>query len=508
MTLFFFRKATYRIRYNLLAIAVVLAVASACSSSPRHNRDKETDAGEDGGADSDTDSDDTDIPWDSGTDTDLVVVEPVFLFEEAGAMSSSFDGSNVSVSWADEQISPDVYQYETVFLVFPWESPEDAMTSSFAQSPPACDGFYGSILPLSQSHAHPSGFLVLTSAHGGFVDACSVVQTFWDTSANLSDGPNAFVNLFPNTSLAPMDPHGIADDVGVVVTGSMNGIVFDVDDETDIEGTVYLDLDRWSIEGVHERLTHYSAALPFDPVGAISIGVRTLNVGTSVFLQDSVYTVFGFETINFEEYSNRSTNLVIALVDIDGNVVQEPALVENDAPPTPEGFEDTSYGYSIYSLSSNGEAILEIAKTLYVNLEGFADFNPTIMEPFPVRYWTRMLNFDGTPLSDWIEVADHGSHVEVAFPQVEWSGRYFAVCYHDPFDTFKMIAMNEVGEPVAPPINLFWEIPPVEDRTMACDILAIDEDTFIAFLDVNADPVQAYSNGLWATRVDVNVPIE
>jgi len=487
--------------YYYAALAVVLGAASACSSSPRPDNQEEGDAGEDGGAD----GEDTDLPWDSGTDTDVIVVEPVFLSEKSGAMSASFDGSNVSVSWADEQISPDIYQYETVFLVFPWESPEDVMTSSFAQSPPACDGFNTSVLPISQPHAHPSGFLLLTGADGaGSIDDCEVVQTLWDTNANLLDGPNTYFNLFPETAVAPMDPHGIADDVGVVTTGTMNGVTFDVDD-VDTEGMVYLDIDRWNSEGFHERLTHSPQVLPVDPVGLEVVGVRTLNVGISIYLHDAIFSVLGIETISFAGFSNRETNSVIARIDLDGNMVQGPTRVEYDKPPTPEGLETTSSGYSYYSFLSNDNAVLEIAKTMYMNLEGFADYNPTIMDPFPVRYWTRMLDFDGTPLSDWIEIADHGSHVEVAFPQVAWSGRYFAFCYHDPFDTFKMIAMNEVGEPVAAPIDLFWEIPPVEDRTLSCDIVAIDENTFVALLDVYTEPEQAYFNGLWATRVDVNI---
>jgi len=119
-----------------------------------------------------------------------------------------------------------------------------------------------------------------------------------------------------------------------------------------------------------------------------------------------------------------------------------------------------------------------------------------------------MIDFDGTPLTEWTELASFDSHVRYSYVFSEWSGTYFGACYDEPFETFKLIVMDENGLLVTAPIDLFWDIPPNENFNQPCDVVAIDEDTFIAILGVKADPPEAYANGLWATRVDVNIPIE
>jgi hypothetical protein len=162
----------------------------------------------------------------------------------------------------------------------------------------------------------------------------------------------------------------------------------------------------------------------------------------------------------------------------------------------------------MYSFASNGDAILELAKTLYMNLEGYPDYDPSIADPFPARLWSRLIDFDGTPLTEWTELTGFDSHVRYSYVFAEWSGTYFGVCYNEPFDTFKLLVLDEHGLPVTAPIDLFWSFPPDEGRNQTCDVVAIDADTFIAIIGVNADPPQEYANGLWAIRVDVNFPIE
>ena len=488
----------------LSALAAVVVAAGACTGVPQAHRHAD-----DAGTDSGTDTGETDLPWDAGTDTDILVVEPVFLSEHGGSLSASFDGSHVAVSWPDELISEssEGVLFDTFLLSFPWESPEDNMIGSFAEEPPACKGAYTSTLPVSQPHPNPEGFLLLTAAWDNETD-CEVVQTLWDHDANLLDGPHAFSGLFPNDTADPMDPHGIASDDGIVTTSSMNGEGFDTDSAADTEGEIIIDLDRWGSGGFHERLTQLSSAWPYVPTAISYQEVRTGWLDQTIFPHDGAFTVLGCEQAFAAGYSNAASDTILARIDADGGVVEPPARLAGDTPPVPAELELTTYRSSLYTFAASDDALLEVAKTMYMPLDGLADYDPSIADPYEDILWSRMIDFDGTPLTAWEQLAEYETHVTGSYAHVAWSGRYFAACYDEPFDAFKLIAMDGNGVPVSAPIRLFWSIPPVENLLLPCDVVAIDEDTFVAILGVYADPPQAYANGLYAVRVDVNIPVK
>ncbi len=493
------------------AASSVAFMVGACTGVPGpHSR---ADAGrDDGGAD----GGDTELPWDAGTDTDLLVLEPVLIFEDppvpGGAslhMAATFDGSYVAVSRSDVDITEPYMDddFSTIFLSFPWGSPEDVMVSSFPQSLPACEGMYSSTDPTSQPHAHPEGFLLLTAAWSIPTD-CEVVQTLWDHNANLLDGPHAFSGLFPDDTVDPMDPHGIANGDGTVTTSSMNGEGFDTDSAADTEGEIIVDLDRWGSGGFHERKAHLSFAWPYVPTAISYQEVRTGWLDQTIFPHDGSFTLLGCEQAFATGYSNAASDTILARIDADGGVVEPPARLADDTPPVPAELELTTYRSSYYTFAASGDALLELAKTMYMRLDGLAEYEPTIADPYEDILWSRMIDFDGTPLTAWEQLAEYETHVTGSYAHVAWSGRYFAACYDEPFDAFKLIAMDGNGVPVSAPIRLFWSIPPVENLLLPCDVVAIDEDTFVAILGVYADPPQAYANGLYAVRVDVNIPVK
>jgi hypothetical protein len=421
-------------------------------------------------------------------------------------MATAFDGGYIAVSWSDETLDSDSEQYRTLFLTFPWDSPADAMSGSFAQVP---DTSYSWFTPNSKPHPHPDGFLLLTAAQGspgvpGGVGP-EAIQTLWDHNANLLDGPHPFSGLFTDENVVPMDPHGLADG-GIVITGAINGEGFYTDDTADTDGTVYVDLDRWGEGGFHERLSHAGFSWPYSPASVAGEEVRPAYSAQSLFLHDGVYTVFGHELV----YTNteNTTATVIARLAADGTVVQEPTRLADDVPPVEAGLEETSFAYSFQAFASNGVAILELSKTMYMPLTDLSSYDPSIEAPYPIRLWSRMLDFDGAPLTSWTQLAAFDSHVEHNKVLAVWSGRYFAACYDDPFDTFKSIVMDENGLPLGEPRDLFWEIPPVEDMNLPCDIVAINEDTFVVILGVYANPPEAYENGLYAVLVDANIPVD
>jgi hypothetical protein len=486
-----------------MALAMCIYIASACSPSRRPN---ERDAGEDGGSD----GGDTDLTWDAGTDTDVLVLEPVLIFEDPPAeqllfMSAAFDGTYIAVSRSDVDLT-DPYtdnNTNTLFLSFPWESPEDVMIGSMPQSPPACSGAYGLLLPDSVPHPHPNGFLLLTATRGN--EDCELVQTLWDHDANLLDGPHTFGGLFSDEVIPSMDPNGIAGEDGTVTTGTIKGEGFD---ETDTEATVYLDVDKWGSGGTHERVGHVEYSWSYSPDVTSGYGIQPWFMGRNIYFFNDAYSVFGFLGAFNESYTNVVGRTIFSRIGSDGVLLSAPGLLENDTPPVPPGLENTTFGYMFPSFSSNEDAILEVAKVLYLSLDGFSEYEPSTMEPFPIGLWTRKIDFLGTPIGEWVQICEYESHVKANPIQTAWSGRYYAACYNEPFDTFKMIAMDENGIPISAPIDLFWKIPPVENKNLPCDLVAIDEDTFVAILGVYTDPEQPYKNGLWATRVDVNIPIE
>lgn len=482
----------------------LILFADACGTD---RRSSEADSGEDAGVD----ASDTDLPWDTGTDTDVLVSEPVFISEYSGRVALAFDGTHVAASWSDvdleEPFSPD--DFVTLFLSFPWESPGDVMIGSFNQDLPGCSGSYVQNMPTSQPYPHPDGFLLLSSTWGVWTtQTCEVVQTLWDENANLIDSPNAFSSLFPDEAVSPMDPHGVVDAEGWVTTGVMNSAGFEADDDTDTDGTIILDVDRWNRDGQHERPTHAEFSWPYESAEVALEEVRAGFIGQSIFAHDGNYTVFSVEQMCPEGFTDIKTDTIISVLDAAGEVLLEPTSLDGDVPPTPVGLEYTTSADTAYSFVSNGETILEIAKTHYMDLEGYTDYDPSIADPFPIRLWSRTIDFWGEPLTDWIELADYQSHIKYNWVHLAWSGRYFAAAYVEPFDTFKLVVMYDDGTLVSPPLNLFWHLPPVENKSPPCNIVAIDEDTFLVAMSVVADPPEAYANGLWVTRVGVNIPIE
>jgi hypothetical protein len=504
---------------NLLgasALAVLSTGTAACSSSQRSSDpDLESDGEPDGGPD----SGDTDLPWDTGTDTDFLVVEPVLVSEEPSgfppwqpenAMAASFDGEHVAVSWSDMEFagSQPGTEPNTVFLSFPFENPETAMTSSFEQLPPACDYFLSNGMPNSKPFPHPDGFILLTA--GGWSSSdCELTQTVWDLDANLLDGPHSFSSLFADYWVPDMDPHGISDPDGTITTGNLVGIGLGVPTGDYAEGLAILDLDRWGSNGFHDRLAHKTFPWPYVPDDVEWKEFRSGYIGQNLFLHDGVYTVLSADWTFETAEANAKTDPVLARIDSDGNVVQEPTIIEDAVPPVPSGLENTSFSWLFPSFAANEEGILMIANVRYMNLDGFTDYEATIDDPFPVGLWSKMIDFDGASLTAWTQLTEFDSHVNGNwFYGLAWSGAFFGLCYNEPFDTFKFIAMNGFGDPISEPVDLFWEIPPVEGKHLYCDVVAIDDNTFIAILGVKADPPEAYANGLWATRVDVNIPIE
>lgn len=486
------------------ALVLLLMFGNACGSMRRSN---ESDASEDAGFD----GSDTDLPWDTGTDTDVLVVEPVLISEFSGRVALASDGTHVAASWSDEDLEEPFSSddYVTLFLTFPWETPEDVMFGSFDQDLSNCAGPYVQNMPSSQPYTHPDGFLLLTSTRGvGSSQGCEVVQTLWDGNANPLDGPNVFSGLFPDEIVSAMDPHGVVDEEGWVTTGVMNGVGFEADDDTDTDGTVVLDVDRWNRDGQHVRLTHAEFSWPYEPEEVAFEEIRAGFIGQSIFAHDGAYTVLSVEQMCPEGFTDLRTDMVVSLVDAAGGVILGPTRVENDVPPTPVGLEFTTRANTVYSFLSNGETVLEVAKTHYIDLEGYVGYEPSITNPFPIQLWSRVIDFTGEPLTEWVEMASYQSHVRYNWVHLAWSGRYFAACYSEPFDTFKLVVMDDEGAPISSPTSLFWPIPPAENKNFPCNLVAVDEDTFIVALGVEAEPPEEYSNGLWISRVDVSIPIE
>lgn len=485
-------------RIHFFVATLIAAVIVACACSPAKRPAEEMDSG----TDTDTGSDDG-LPWDPDAG-DALVHKPVNVFIEptdhnSGFMAMAFDGNNIAISRSDIEFTHNPSlpnEYNTLFLIFPWESPEDVMIGSFAQEPPACPSGYVWHNANSKPHPHPDGFLLITSAIGNNDTGCELVQTLWDTGANLLDGPHTFSGLFPDKVFQAMDPNGAVDQDGIVTTGHLKGVGFEEDGDTDSEGEVVFDVDRFGSGGFHERLTHESFPWPDTQGGDDQ--VISSGSGQNVYLHDGVLTVLG---MGYDGIAN--TYIVLARADTDGTVTQGASRVL-EMPPKPADLILCEQTYALFTFAAHSDGIMVLAKVHYMDPE-LVDYDPTIDEPFIIGLWTRLISFDGTPLGEWTQLVEYQSHVSSNRARMAWSGQYFGVCYNDPLDTHKFIVLDENGVQAMEPIDLFWPIPPVENLILPCDLVAVDEDTFVIALGVHSDPPQEYASGTWVTHVDVTI---
>jgi len=402
------------------------------------------------------------------------------------------NGTHLAISVSD--VKDVSFNYRTILLSFPWESPEDVFESSFAQQVPACDGEYNWFAGNSKPHSHPDGFIMLTSNVGHSPSGCELVQTLWDVEANLLDGPHAFEGLFPDEVYQAMDPNGVVDSEGIVTTGHMKGVGFN--EGGDQVGDVVLDVDRFGADGFNERLAH--ASYVWDDATGDEDSLVSSWSGQNVYADGGIYSVLSM----YWQKKQTGSSVVLARIAEAGEVLQEPTVVLDNPPPTPELPWDEPW--SFYSFAPNPGGIMVLAKTNHFD-SGFSDgYDPSLDEPFVVSLASALIGLDGTVMSDWVTVVDFQSHVFNNKALIAWSGKYYGVCYNDPFETHRFVLLDEYGVPLYDPVDLFWPIPPVENRFLTCDVIAVNEDTFVVAMKIDAEPEQAYANGIWISRVTVN----
>lgn len=462
-----------------------LLILPGCSAAKRPNEKINNDSG------TDTDTD-TGLVWIPGDDFDLT--EPFLLHEYKlhyrQYPSFSFDGENLAISWSAGLVNISDDYHSFFIFVFPWDRPWSASLGTFLKTPPA---FCHYMIPGSVQSTKPfptqDGFFVITTGitvgGGNEETGCQVVLSEWDLGASLTYGPQSYFNLYPDERVNAMNPSGPQDSAGCVTAGNIKCTDCGENDDLSISQLVY-QVYRYC-PGDSPQLVlgqNYPWSDQVNETGHVYSGFG----GTNTFEWNDVLTTVAVSS---------GGHLVLAQSTHTGDVVMEPQIVllpfdaiNNHSPQT---------GYRFYS--QHDDSFLVVSRLHY-------NENPD-QEPHPVELVSQVLSMDGQVLSGPNPLVgfDGNESLYGEINMAAWNGKYFGVCYREPFDTFKFMLLDENGGLLCDPVSIFPPIPAPEDWAAPCDIVAIDEERFAVAMSVFADGEQDYVNGMYIVYVNVN-PIE
>ena len=461
-----------------------LLVLPGCSSAKRPSEK----IVQDSGTDTETDTD-TGLVWIPGDDFDLT--EPFLLSEHKYHRrhhpSFSFDGENIAISWSNGETDFPTLPHFVVLFVFPWDKPWNAGFGTFQEIPPACY-LLDCNAPASRPFPTEEGFFLITTGidmQPPYEPSCQVVLSEWDLGASISYGPQAYYNLYPDEQFLPMSPTGPQDSAGCVTAGNIKCIDCGVSDDLSTSQLAY-QVYRYC-PGDPPQLVlgqNYAWSDHSLETGHVFSG----HGGTNTFEWNGVLTTLAAST---------GGHLVLAQGTHTGDVVMEPQIVllpfdaiNNHSPQT---------GYRFYS--QHDGSFLVVSRLHY-------NENPD-QEPHPVELVSQVLSMDGQVLSGLKRLVefDGDEFMYLRTNMAAWNGKYFGVCYREPFDTFKFMLLDENGVLLYDPVSIFPSIPAPEDWESPCDIVAIDEERFAVAMSVRAEGPQDYVNGMYIVYVNIN-PIE
>ncbi len=453
---------------------MVLFTVLSCSPAKRP-------ADEPDGAGTDTDTEtetDTGLVWIPGDDFDLT--EPFlfyayeFFYHRKIHPALGFDGENLSVAWSNKHMDYDGGEFATIFFTFPWDRPDLAERGLFLQAPPICDGHYAWSEAGSRPFPAPGGFLLITAA-GHWNDDCQVVQSEWSLDADITDGPFAHHHLYPLELYNAMSPTGSVDADGRVTAGNLKCV------DCDEPGSEYLvyQIYRFNPGDFAELLLQesYSWSDHAPETGHVFSGFG----GFNTFEWNGVLTTVAY---------GKNGQVVLARGTAAGQVIQEPEIVL-PAVELPVFFE-----MIVRSFAQHDGTLLVVYKFEYQG-----------ESPFPVELVSYVIGLDGSLLHGPTPLAAYDSIPPTEFPKATWNGQFFGLCYHEPFDTFKFLLLDEDGQALKDPVSIFWDIPQIATHITSCDIIAIDDETFAVVMVVDTEDQAEYTDGAYITYIRPN-PIE
>ena len=180
-----------------------------------------------------------------------------------------------------------------------------------------------------------------------------------------------------------------------------------------------------------------------------------------------------------------------------GDVVMAPQIVLQPFDPVNNHSPQT--GYRFYS--QHNDSFLVVSRLHYNEIPD--------QEPHPVELVSQVLSMDGQVLSGPNPLVEFDGDRDLyrEINMAAWNGKYFGVCYREPFDTFKFMLLDETGVLLRDPVSIFPPMPTLEEWDSPCDIVAIDEEHFAVAMSVFADGEQDYLDGMYIVYVNVN-PVE